>query len=745
MQTLSTLHPALRRFLGASALCCLIDAGALEALLGFGMQQLQVARLLSLSLATAVLLAAGMRYVLEKDGEIKTAKGQPIPFSVLAVAGAVLNYTIFLRLLPLMPVPIDLSGRVFAIFIGAALSAGCNFALLHSLLPQKGKKGQRRESLLRPRTVIRVVIWVLFIMLAFASSSVVSQLHDINAFPNIKMPLDPAGPDAWLRLTQVRNWLSGESFFDHTVRQTNAPFGGISTHWTRPMDALVALYYSFTPSTLAINIRLMLAATWLPASLSLVTVALLGLGAGRHFRHVQALGCGAILLLVSVYKYTAPGDVDHHGLLTVLWCGVLALLLSPRLAAVGALGMGALLGIMVWVSPESLILAAAVYALLGIESLFKPEKATVLFLTACGAAVVATAGLLAEMPTNEFFTRQTYDSLSIVQGTLLWLTAAGAWVLALVLRFNIPFGARFFVATVTGGGVLLVQSLLYPKFFIGPLVDADPFIFTGFLPRILEARPLFQSEPALILRVLMMPATAAFLMGQCLSKRDIRPDKRRFLLLLSVLLAVTALLSTYQLRWGYYMQPVAIIAIAALLPGMATAARGDTGKWLKDVPRYMRTYLSLGCLLLAVSLLARASGQPIEKNFCSLQLRYAVQSQQLPSLLGDKSHVLYAPQDRGGEIQFFTPYRIIASNYHREGAGLRALDGIEKAKTQTEAKPLLAARKVDAMLFCPDAYPEDSWLYKLGDTPPPRWLAPVTGLRFLDMQGPKPLLLKVKQ
>lgn len=743
MLKLSAFHPVLQRFLAASGICAVLDACILEALSAAGLQT-HLSRLVSLGLATAALLTVGRKFILEKSREIKTAKGQPVPFHVLALAGAVLNFAIFARILPLMPAPLDSFERLLALALGWSLSAGCNLALLHSLLPT-GKKG-RHQPFVSPRILARAMIWGLFILLAFASSSIIGQLHGINAFPHIKLPLEPGGPDAWLRLTQVRDWLSGANFFDHTVRHTNAPFGGISIHWTRPMDMVVALFYSLTPSHLPIDTRLMLAAAWLPAFLSLGTVALMGIAAGRHFRHAQGLGCVAILLLVSAYKYLSPGDADHHGLLTLLWCGVLALLLDNRLTIPKAIFMGALLGVMDWVTVESLALTGAVFALLGCESLFRPEKTRLLFFAGLAASVVLTLSLFVEMPVSEVFVRQSYDSPSIVHSVLLWLTVAGAGILELLFRLRVSFGARIFMAGIAGATVLLAEYLIYPKFFKGPLVDVDPFIFTGFLPRIGEAVSIFDAKPILIVHLLMIPALALYLLGIGLLQKNVREDKKRFLLLLSGLLGVTSALTFWSIRWGHYLHPVAMVAIAALLPGMATAAKGKTGQWLKEVPRPLRTYLALGCYYLALSLLLKAPAEkPGDQDFCAMQLRYVVQSQQLQPLMGDKELIFYASQDRGGEMQFFTPYRIIASNYHREGAGLHDLMKIETAKTAGEARPLLKARQVDALLLCPGTYDEGSWMRGLDKSKLPDWLTPVSGLHFIDVQGAKPLLLRVKK
>lgn len=750
MPKTGAIQPILWRFLTASAFCILLDAALMEALAAGGIQ-LHLARLSSVAVATLCMAYGGGRYVLGGDPNFYTKKKQPIPFSVFAIAGALLGYFIFVRLTALMPQPITSIGRVLALAVGMGFTTFCNFAIIHSLLPVA--EGQKKPPpVIKPRTFQQILIWGLFIVLAFGSSRIIGHLQDVNSFPDLTAPLGPnSGPDTWLRLTQIREWLSGGGFFDHTVRGTNAPEGGIKIHWTRPMDALVAFVYYFTPSRLGIDVRLMLAAAWLPAALCLATVAALGSAAGRHFRHVQVLGCAAVLLLVGVYRYVSPGDVDHHGLLAVLWCCVMSLLLARQLSASKSLLMGGILGLMLWISQESLIIAAVIYAIAGFEALYNVQKRGVLFFTALGAALVATAGLFVEMPAHEILTTVVYDTLSIVTVALLWLSAAGIGVLCLFLRPNIPYGARFFAAAVLGAGVLLAQHYFYPKFFLGPMVDVDPFIFTGFLPRIIEAQSLVGADSSLILRVLMPPGLAAFLICVALSKGKMRAEKKRFLLILGVLMCFTLLLTVDQIRWGYYLQTVSLTAVAALLPGMATAARGDTGKWLRDVPRFLRAYIVLCCMFLAMSLLARESINVNARKLCEAQLHFVIHTGQLQKLVGEKQqngkqHILYTQQDQGGEVLFFTPFRIIASNYHREGKGLRDLSLIEKARTPEEARPLLKARQVDTLFFCTKHYDEGTWMRDLEKKKPPAWLTPVKGLKLLDLkEGDKPMLFRVKK
>jgi hypothetical protein len=317
---------------------------------------------------------------------------------------------------------------------------------------------------------------------------------------------------------------------------------------------------------------------------------------------------------------------------------------------------------------------------------------------------------------------------------------------------------RFFSAALAGSCVLLGMKLLYPRFFLGPLADVDPFIFTSFLPRVGEAKALFKSTWDDIVRELMEPALATVLIIASLRRKYVRPERRRRLLMLAVLMAVTTVMTLWQIRWSYYLHPVAIVAIGMSVAGVTAMQKMRPWVWLRHLPRAGRPYIVLWLAFFSMNFLIRLNpAVATEMASCMSQVRYVIQTQQLQPLLGNKDLVLFAPEDAGGDILFFTPYRIIASNYHREGAGLHDMNRIYMARTPEEARPFLAKRPVDAVLYCPGLW-KDGWLEAASadGKKRPRWLVPVNGLHFMDektkekgngkakARGKKPVLFRVE-
>lgn len=585
-------------------------------------------------------------------------------------------------------------------------------------------------------------IWAAFVFIV--SVPLVARLIDLSAWPALSAPLQPYNPDVWLRLSLVRDWLAGNDFFSRAVPQTNAPVGGVESHWTRPLDFILAGIYQLMPAKDMPELRLLLAAALYPFMLSLAAAGLMAGAARKLFSHNHVLACTMLLFLCSPYMadYFKPGDADHHGLMSVLWCGVLVLLVRDALRPLQAAIAGVLLGFIIWISPEGLIIYAATLGVLGLESLRADREDRQRFMApaiaAIGAALTVTGGLFIEVPVKNILAHVKYDSLSIVQVTVLWIAALVTSVTMVLWHRIKPAKIRLSIATAGGmcGAALLYA--LYPKFFLGPMADADPYVFSDFLPIVSEARPLMASAFSHYAPTLLQPILAAVLMAAVLL-RPRRARRKRPVVILGGLMVAMLLLTMVQTRWAYYLAPVSIIICAGLLPTVSIGARR-----FAFAPRRWQPYLWIAVLAayivgsVVATMKTQAAGNAPGTG-CMSEIRYAIQTQQLQKLLGEKSDIFYTYEDVGGEMIFFTPYRIIASNYHREADGLRDLKNMRDAADIDSFRELLKKRKVDTLLVCPVYHPR---FFKV-DADLPAWLQPVGGLKFYKPDGNKPLLLRV--
>lgn len=747
------INPQVLRYLAVGGVGFIVDAAGMEAFVHLDVE-VHLARVMSMLLAIASTYLLH-RYFTFKGAEApKSAGSQFTAFGAIQIAAAILNYAIFSRVLYALPEPVGMIGRLFALSLGVAAGLCFNYLLLQKVV-FRTKAQVQPEAIsthidgqtapdISPRVVKRSLLWMLVAVIMLNSTR--GHHQDVLRIPNLSREMLPADPDVWMRLSQVRDWVTGGGFFDHIVHKTDAPYHDVATPWTRPLDVLLAMFYKLMPQHLDVDTRLMLAATWLPPLLGFIAFTLLAKAAAKHFNWLHTAGITAVLLLFNsiTYSYYSPGDSDHHGLLTTLWCGALLCLVRPLTRLSGA-ALGIILGTMIWVSPEGLMMMALALSVLGAEALYKPERMPPLIHTAVAAATTVTCALFVEMPASQILSSVIYDSVSIVHATLLWLAACAALLLGFLFSMNVRLRARIVMSGLVTATAMLVMAGIYPKFFRGPLVDADPYIFYSFLPRITEAMPLFQGEWTDLVNELTPVGLAAALLT-VLWARGLRPAKRRRTMILTALLAGTFVMTCWQIRWSYYMQPIAVLAAAMGLPAVMGAAKPSYLRWTRAMPRNWRPYLALWVVfMVSIGAVKLKPYVPHENAYCMTQIRYTIHTGQVERLIGKKPTTMFIHEDSGGDVIFFTPYSVIAGNYHREGRGMRAIHDITYANTVSEARKMLKERKVGAMMFCPKRYRENSWIrqaYDAGDKYP-RWMTPVKGLRFIDLPGPKPQLFKV--
>jgi hypothetical protein len=375
------------------------------------------------------------------------------------------------------------------------------------------------------------------------------------------------------------------------------------------------------------------------------------------------------------------------------------------------------------------------------------------------AATVCLAALFLERPAAERLSA-AYDTISIVHVVALSLSAALAWTLRLV---HLRTGSRRLLAGIVGGaGVALLLYRAFPLFFHGPLAEASPFIFEQFLPVISEAQRFYEIAPGRAVAVLWLPVLALVaLLCAWLKPRMAFYTQVEALPLLFFGLVCTALLLMQQ-RWLYYALPLAITLLAPIAGAALTPHHPQAkGRWpasalygLPERAQALRRLPMLALLLflpwivlitaellkpkphatVAATKTSTAAKIPTDAATlkrdsldCLNEGRRLIRSGILREKLGDAAMILLAPTDLGTEILFFTPYRIVASNYHREGEAIRYVWQTQGFAEATKLRAHLATRRIQALLVCPtQSAAKGSILQGLAyGTPAPDFLKPI--------------------
>ncbi len=527
--------------------------------------------------------------------------------------------------------------------------------------------------------------------------------------------LGPSDPDPWVRLTLVRDWMQSGDWYSHAITHSDAPFGHTVSPWTRPLDIVIALLTTLQPHHIDLSTRLLHTALLLP--ILWMAVLLAGLF------HIARRLCDAPLtvLMVGVLVADAPmmknyfgsGNADHHGMLASIFVWAMVAVITPAPSARSITLSGVLFGLLLWISPEILPILAAVYGWYGLRWLTVDARAlTTLRMLSTSVAATSSIALMLERPSSNWFTA-LYDTISIIHVLPLSLAAAATWILHALPLHN--WRSRALIAGVFAVAILTLTHHLYPLIFRGLSAATDPFIIEKFLPNISEMRSLFSPENSsfYIAAMLTQPLIALLFLYLSLGK-PISVLKRPHVFQLMYFMLITGTLYILHLRFYYYFYPFLVLALAPLLsallsPSHLSVADKWPSRWLAhhtDSAQATRrlpillVILALPLVLIVLTPDDADTEKPI-RTACENSATSLIQTGELLRLLGDRPHTLFLPTGLGGHVLFFTPYRIVASNYHREGVGLRYMSEAEEITSPEVLRTHLAKRRVDALLLCP--------------------------------------------
>lgn len=568
------------------------------------------------------------------------------------------------------------------------------------------------------------------------------------AWPSHDVLISKIDPDIYLRLAKIRDFILSGDLYNRTVMAANAPYGGVETPWTHPVDFIVTVINQFMPSDFALEKRLLLSAVWYPFFISTLLIYFMVKAAETGFRSVHKFSLVLIGLIGYGYlsqeiSYFTAGNVDHHSLQTLLWAISLWLLMAPA-TSLRSTAMGVVLGTWIWISPEALPFIFAFYCIWSIENIFKPYRAKFATITSLSVVVMTIVGLLLETPSDKIFTSPAYDTLSIVYVVFFVFCAIGFVVQLYTVRHVTDFKKRLWLSLGAAGLLSTAYLCIYPKFIKGPMADVDPYILSKFLPNIREATHLFVNTPHFIISTLFLPLLALALI---LIQWRKHPK-------ISILFLLSFAMTIFQIKWSYYLETISIILIAKLLPGYIGHLRKSSHPALRIainpyVPIIVLCVMTFG-LLQTVSQ-SNATPEALSSR-CQATGFYLIQSGQLQKVLGDKlgdKPLIYESNIIANSgIPFFTPYHYVGSNYHREGKfGMQDKYAIFESASLDTIRPILKKRGVNAIMICPmggNAWPNQYF----ADTPAPlhSWVKSYKDFDYpATVTSPvKPILLMIK-
>ena len=556
------------------------------------------------------------------------------------------------------------------------------------------------------------------------------------------------GPDSYMRLNRLLHLLGDGGWYSSLYPYSNAPFGEV-LHWTRAFDVPLLAATGLAAPFVGLKTAVLWSGALISPLLQVATLLAL-LWAMRPVLDARSRFFLGLLFLFqpAVLVNFIAGRADPHSLilfLFVLSMGFTARLLTRPYRASICLGAGAVAALALWVSVESLAAVLLNLLALGLFWVFKGQDfakkglAVSLSLLAGVAIAMALERPLGQMLAVEF------DRISVVSLTLLALNAALWGGLGVLDQRCADARARLLLA---GAGALaagLALWLVFPKFYLGPMVDMHPGIKPIWFDYIKEAKPVLSLDnfsPGRVVFWLGMALPAAPFLAW-LALRDANPERRRVMLYLCLGAALFTPIALLQLRAVAYPVLLLLPAFAVMLTRLLARLEVELARPLRAVAGGLAVLsFAAGLPVLGVALPASASLPAGKKIDCALSgiSRHLAD----PKGLGQRPTTILAATDFGPELLYRTPHRVIATPYHRNSAGILAAWRIMTAAGPAEARAGLRARGVGLILLCPGGVHEaafartgsaDTFYRRLLQGRAPAWLrevplSPDLGARF---------------
>ncbi|MEM8698229.1 MAG: hypothetical protein AAGF44_03620 [Pseudomonadota bacterium] len=546
--------------------------------------------------------------------------------------------------------------------------------------------------------------------------------------------LDPlaVGPDDLLiriddamRLVQAMDYQQGQGWFDLQQYRLGSE-DSHPMHWSRVVDAPLALLISVFESWADADHPVYAAAALWPVMCGVLIIGLYGLIGARLGGRMGLILIG-LLTTLSVVTFFQPGRVDHHYVQSILMLAMTALLIARPGSTWHAAFAGALvcLSLGVGVSELPIIIAAsAVLALRWAFSLPDARNPAMGFFAAL--ALGAPFALLLTTPPGQWLVAWC-DALSIVYLAGLVLGSAIVATAAFLLPAARAPIARLGVLAVALGAAVAAAVSTNPDCLAGPYVDLDATT-TEWISEREEVRGIRevidQGDMRALFSLTVWPLVG--IVGLLLAMMT-APAAQRFAWVLLGAMAIAGwVISLNQIRGINSSLVFATFGVMFLMI-RAIAWRG----MLNAIKPVMLVALWFSQQPFAIDLLVRQ--EPVSSEAGGGNI-----SQILAACTGDSQLAPLAALSRGRVATSieFGPFILLRSDHwtlgsphHRSYAGNRAAIEFNKAG-ERETYQILADWQIDYVVTC-DLFPFTvwsgvgaSWLAERVDDDLPAWLEP---------------------
>ena len=550
------------------------------------------------------------------------------------------------------------------------------------------------------------------------------------------------GPDDFMRLHQVQNWLDGQGWFDIRAHRIYPPVGA-DIHWTRlvdvPIAALVGFFSFFTEQLTASRI----AAIFWPFILFMLAVtSMIAICERLAGKQSRLLALFFFVLSINTLAEFKPGRLDHHNV-QILLLILMLLGVARGLGKYSNYFVGGLMAFSITVGLDSIIPIVGVLGYFTVEWLFQKQGSANRFLqTGIALSVSSIVLYVASFPADRWFSNQSCDGFSLFYLSALVLVSAALMILAVMSNATLLRDKNALINRLISGVFLfaIIVILLFSAFphcLEGPLGVIGPELQSRWLDKISEAKGVIERYPE---NPVYWIAQAVFLSIMiCVTALVLAKNvtKKSELAVLGFVVFVCIAGTFYQtriLRTGVY----SVIPFCVMFAIMSW-------NWLehKFAKRKVLAYIAQGvlCLMLTSTFWATAgtAASFLTNKTGDQSVSATRQSEQLEEIVActsdlafvklkdiKTSHIL-SDLNTAPAALVHTKHSVEAGSYHRNGASilnvLSFFDGSIK-----QAKQIADDRAVDYIVICHEDIPQNpaddalTTATAIGKNQLPQWL-----------------------
>lgn len=555
--------------------------------------------------------------------------------------------------------------------------------------------------------------------------------------------------DDLMRLTELRDWLGGQGWFDlHQYRLL--PPDGVLMHWSSYVDAgLAAIFVPLSWIMPPHQAELWMMALW-PTLLFVVLCLVIGRGTDRLFGPVAAFFALATALVwgrLGGFEFSA-GRIDHHNV-QMLLCTIAAYLMFLPTKRPFARGIwtGTALSASLAVGLDMLPVNLLICGMAVVAVIFDLDQARARLGGLCISVVAVSAALFAGQTQPDAWRVPHCDVIA-----LPWMSVIGAGIVAslalicLAPRISSRVVRALVFTAVMAAGLWLVMPL-FRHCLAGPYAEVSPEVMAIITSKIGEAQPIWRlllAKPETFFYA-ALPALIALLAAAVLLVRDwkvLSTDLRQAVVPMIVIAGTGMMLSCAQNRLINNAAPAVPFLVAFVVSRLRATPSGKFSRW-------SAVSLIFGCYLIAspasVAIAYRqafaALGHPrpaldLHPDPCRTTTALAA-IRALPLI--DPETLIFAPSNLGPLILYSTHYATTSGPYHRSMDAF--WNGVGAYRSWDDMITALRRSGANYLAVCRDARPAEVTRQLLAGVLPD-WLSAVD-LAGIDRDTASVLIFRV--